>query len=199
MPYQLYTQDNIEKVYVPIFNSVAYIDDNDMKHFTNNIDKWNCRGTGNKFKEFNILTQSSKYCEIDCHVLRLGYAIFRKWMLEYTGLDIDNYITIQSLCSDYKLSEGCYNDVAMFSGVAQHYISNCIVGGRCMTNSNKMYHVKRKLANFDACSLYPSAMNTMKGYSIGTPKVLNTSQLNYNFVSSQDGFSIEIKIKQIGK
>ena len=143
MPYQLYTQDNIDKVYVPIFNAVAYIDDNDMKHFTNNIDKWNCRGTGNKFKEFNILTYSSKYCELDCHVLRLGYEIFRNWMLEYTGLDIDNYITIQSLCSDYKLKEGCYNDVAMFSGVVQHYISNCIAGGRCMTNSNKMYHVKR--------------------------------------------------------
>ena len=41
MPYQLYTQDNIENVYVPIFNSVAYIDENDMKHFTNNIDKRN--------------------------------------------------------------------------------------------------------------------------------------------------------------
>ena len=79
---------------------------------------------------------------------------------------------------------------AMCSGVVQHYISKCIVGGRCMTNSNKMYHVKRKLADFDACSLYPSAMNRMKGYLIGTPKVLNTSQLNYNFVSSQDGYFI---------
>ena len=51
---------------------------------------------------------------MDCHVVRLGYEIFRNWMLEYTGLDIDNYITIKSLCSDYKLKEGCYNDVAMF-------------------------------------------------------------------------------------
>ena len=130
---------------------------------------------------------------MDCHVLRLGYEIFRKIVLEYTSLDIDNYITIQSLCSDYKLKEGCYNDVAMFSGVVQHYISNCIVGGRCMTNSNKMYHVKRKLADFDACSLYPSAMNRMKGYLRGTPKVLNKSQLNYNFVSSQDGYFIKVK------
>ena len=73
----------------------------------------------------------------------------------------------------------------MFSGVVQHYISNCIVGGRCMTNSNKMYHVKRKLADFDACSLYPSAMNRMKGYLRGIPKVLNSSQLNYSFISSQ--------------
>ena len=63
-------------------------------------------------------------------------------MLEYTKLDIDDYITLQSLSNDYKLKTGCYDNVAMFSGVVQHYISRCIVGGRCMTNSNKMYHVK---------------------------------------------------------
>ena len=94
MPYQLYTQDNIDKVYVPIFNAAAYIDDNEMSHFTNNIDKLNCKGTGNTFKEFNILTYSSRYCEMDCHVLRLGYETFRTWMLEYTGLDVNSYITI---------------------------------------------------------------------------------------------------------
>ena len=54
MPYQLYTQENINKVYVPIFNASAYIDDNDLKHFTNNLDKWKCRGTENRFKEFTI-------------------------------------------------------------------------------------------------------------------------------------------------
>ena len=138
------------------------------------------------------------YCEMDCHVLRLGYETFRGWMLEYTGLDIDNYVTLQSLSSDYKLKEGCFNDVAMFSGIVQHYISNCIVGGRCMTNSNRMYHIKRKLADFDACSLYPSAMNRMKGYLKGTPKVLSDSMLNYNFISSQDGYFIKIKIKSAG-
>ena len=199
MPYQLYTQSNIDKVYVPILNATEYLDKNEMIHFTNNIEKWNCRGTGNKFKEFNILTYSSRYCEMDCNVLRLGYEIFRTWMLESTELDVDNYITIQSLCSDYKLKEGCYDGVAMISGVVQHYISNCIVGGRCMTNSNKMYHVKRKLADFDACSLYPSAMNRMKGYLIGAPKVLDESQLNYNFVSSQSGYFIRVKIKRLGK
>ena len=109
---------------------------------------------------------------MDCHVLRLGYEKFREWMLEYTGLDVDNYITIQSLCSDYKLKEGCYDDVAMFSGIIQNYISKCIVGGRCMTNDNKMYHVKRKLADFDACSLYPSAMKRICGYLKGKPKEL---------------------------
>ena len=107
MPYQLYTQENIEKVYVPIYVSVPHIDDDNVSQFMNNIDKWGCRGEGHKHSEFNILKYSSKYCEMDCHLLRLGYETFRGWMLEYTGSDVDNYITIQSLCSDYKLKEGC--------------------------------------------------------------------------------------------
>ena len=53
-------------------------------------------------------------------------------MLEYTDLGTDDYITIHSLASYNKLKEGCDYGVYMFSGVVQHYISNCIVGGRCM-------------------------------------------------------------------
>ena len=198
MPYQIYTPDNIEKVYASISKAITYLKPGDIEQFMLNIEKWGCRGDGSQCNDYNILEYSSRYCELDCHVLRLGYEIFRGWMIEYTDLDIDNYITIQSLCSDYKLKEGCYNDVGMLSGVVQHYISNCIVGGRCMTNNNKMYHVKKKLADFDACSLYPSAMNRMDGYLKGTPKVLNSTQLNYNFISSQDGYFI-VKIKGIGK
>ena len=68
-----------------------------------------------------------------------------------------------------------------------------------MTSNNKMYHVNRMLTDFDACSLYPSAMNMMKGYLKGTPKVLNTSQLNYSFISSQHGYFIRVKITKVGK
>ena len=95
MPYQLYKQETIEKVYVPIFGAVPYLNDDDVQQFNSNIDRWECRGDGHKFNEFNMLKHSCKYCEMDCHVLRLGYATFRGWLLEYTCLDADNYITIQ--------------------------------------------------------------------------------------------------------
>ena len=36
---------------------------------------------------------------IDCEVLMNGYMKFREWMFEITNLDIDKYITLQSLCS----------------------------------------------------------------------------------------------------
>ena len=59
------------------------------------------------------------------------------------------------------LKSGCYENVFQISGALQQFISRCVVGGGVMTNSNKMYHVKRKSADLDACSLYPSAMYFM--------------------------------------
>ena len=108
-----------------------------------------------------------------------------------------DYITLQSLCSEYKLKSNCYDNVAMLSGVVQHCLSRCVVGGRCMTNQNKMYHVKRKLADFDACSLYPSAMFRMLGYLQGKPKVLK--HLSYDFLKQQSGYFIRIQILRINK
>ena len=97
-------------------------------------------------------------------------------MLEHTGLDVDNFITIQSMASTCMLKSGCYQNVYQISGVLQQVITKCVVGGRVMCNSNKMYHVKKKIADFDACSFYPSAMYKMSGCLEGKPKVLrNTS------------------------
>ena len=179
MPYQIYTRENIYNKsnpgFVSLSDAIVHLKDCDIDRFKNNISKWGCWSDDGH--SFDIIKYSSKYCEMDCHVLRKGYEKFREWMFEYTGLDIDHYITIQRVCSAFKLKEGCYDGVAMLSGVVQDYTSQCIVGGRCMTNSNKMYHVKGKLADFDACSLYPSAMARMKGYLKGAPKVLKKSDL----------------------
>ena len=82
------------------------------------------------------------------------------------------------------LKSGCYEHVFQASGVLQQFISRCVVGGRVMTNSNEMYNVKKKTADFDACSLYPSAMYFIDGFLEGLPKVLtNTS---YDFLKRQD-------------
>ena len=194
MPYKIYTEENIKKRNIPILKAIYHVNDKDRKQFIENIDKWGCRVNKN---DFDIIKYSSEYCRMDCSVLRKGYDKFREWILEHTKLDIDNFITIQSLASDYKIKSGCYDDVAMFSGVVQHYISNCIVGGRCMTNSNKMYHVERKIADFDGVSLYPSSMYRIHGYLKGKPKVLKN--LSYDFIKDQDGYFIRIKITKIGK
>ena len=66
-----------------------------------------------------------------------------------------------------------------------------------MTNSNKQYHVKRKIADLDACSLYPSAMYFMEGFLKGLPKVL--SDTSYDFLKQQDGYFVRTKIIKLNR
>ena len=66
-----------------------------------------------------------------------------------------------------------------------------------MTNSNKQYHVKQKVADFDACSLYPSAMYVMDALLEDKPKVLNDK--SYEFLKQQDVYFVRIKIIKLNK
>ena len=135
---------------------------------------------------FDLIEYSGVYCKVDCKVLMDGYCVFRDWMLEHTGLDVDSYTTTQPLASSFMLTSGCYENVLQIHGVLQQVISRCVVGGRVMCNSNDMYHVKKKTADFDACSLCPTAMFLMLGLLMGLPKVLNN--ISYDFLNSQDGY-----------
>ena len=87
-----------------------------------------------------------------------GYEVFRSWMLERRGLDVDGFITIQSMTFTFMLKSGCYDKVYQISGVLQQFITKCVVLGRVMCNSNKQCHVKGEIIFLEACSSYPSAM-----------------------------------------
>ena len=141
MPYDIYTYEHVSNGSASIKSALDILNDSDKQQFLNNVEQWNC-GMDNQM--FDLIKHSSIYCTMDCKVLMDGYEVFRKWMLEHTGLDIDHYITIQSLASDFMLKSGCYNNVFQLSGVLQQYITRAVVGGRCMTANNKMYHVKEK-------------------------------------------------------
>ena len=118
MPYKIYKKENIKKVYISILGGSSCFDtQSDIDAFIANIDKWDCRGGGHRYNDFDIIKYASQYCKIDCSVLKQGYEVFRNWILEYTGLDIDDYITIQSIASRFKLKTGCYDGVAQLSGV----------------------------------------------------------------------------------
>ena len=129
---------------------------------------------------------------MDCEVLMYGYCVVRDWMLEHTELDVDSYITLQSLASPFMLNSGCYEHVFQIGGVLQQFISRCVVGGRVMCNSNSMYHIKNTNDDFDACSLYPSAMYFMDGFLKGLPQVSNNT--SYSFLNSQGIYFIRLRI-----
>ena len=101
------------------------------------------------------------------------------------------------MASSFMLKSGYYADVYQTSGVIQHFITKCVVGGRVMTNSNKQHHVKNKIADLDACSLYPSAMYFMEGILKGLPKIL--SDTSYEFLKQQDGYFVRANIIKLNR
>ena len=160
MPYGVYTYENVTVGACTIQSALDILKDDDEQHFLDNLENWDCiSGKGMNNEMFDLIKYSSIYCKMDCKVLMDGYEVLRGWMLEHTDLDVDNFITIQSMASSFMLKPGCYDNVYRTSGAIQQFISKCVVGGRVMANSNKQYHVKKETADFDACTLYPSAMH----------------------------------------
>ena len=217
MPYILYTNENIKKQYINI-NYVldTYIEESDKEQFLNNLERWNLK----RNEDYDIVKYSALYCEIDTLLLKKAYNKFKELCLcNPINLDIDNILTIGSLAHQYMIKNSVYDGVAQLSGTPQLFIQGCVVGGRVMSRNNKKIHVKNTtckinfkdnsnvetfiiddtIDDFDAVSLYPSAMARIKGFLLGAPKVLQNEQLNKIFLDSVDGYFIEVKILKVNK
>ena len=193
MPYDLYTEENVKINYLDKNYCLSFVKDVDQKKYLENCKNWDCF-VGDKI---NILKYSGRYCYIDCIVLRDGYEKFKELVDTGIGLDITNYMTLPSMANDYLVREGCYNGVLKISGVPRHFIQRCVVGGRTMCSRNEKHIIKdQPLADFDAVSLYPSAMSRMSGFPIGKPKIIN----DFNAIkNTADAYYICIKVTKIKK
>jgi len=194
MPYKIYTKYNLGKRYLRMsdINRIQHFSDDDATQFEANCHKWGLVEGG----MVDIIEYSSIYCRIDCEVLRNGYNTFKRWMQETTDLDIDYILTLPSLANQFLQNSGVFEGTCLLSGTPRAFIQQCIVGGRTMTAENEKQHLADvKMADFDAVSLYPSAMERM-GFLQGRPKVL--TNLTYEFLEKQDGYFVKIKILKVG-
>jgi hypothetical protein len=68
-----------------------------------------------------------------------------------------------------------------------------------MIAHNKPCHIRRRIIDFDAVSLYPSAMKRL--YTVeGLPELIPNDQLNYDYLSRKtNAFMIEIEITAVDK
>ncbi len=233
LPYSLYTTKNIKKQFIEVNTCLAQVKPKDHKEYLKNCKNWNCILTENGKEYIDILTYSSKYCEMDCITLGEGYEKFRKIIFEITKenpLDIDDFISLASIADTYLKKEGCYDECYELGGIVRCFIQRCLVGGRTMLNNNKKYtsirdknsyqklnkHRKNlknknyrttygKVADYDAVSLYPSAMTRLNGYLKGKPKVIE--EKNRNTIINKDniedwikadGYYIKAKVIKVG-
>jgi len=80
------------------------------------------------------------------------------------------------------------------------FMQRCVVGGRVMTANNEKIIIQESdncsVDDFDAVSLYPSAMERLPGFIKGKPKVIK--ELTMDFLKMCDTYFVEIKITNVG-
>lgn len=102
------------------------------------------------------------------------------------------------MVDNYFRNEGVYDGVYEVSSYVREFQQRCMVGGRTMTRKNEKYHLQNvRVSDFDAVSLYPSAMARLGGYLKGKPKVITTT--NYETLKTYDGYFVEIVVNEVNK
>lgn len=213
-PYKYYTFENFEK-----YNNMGLISEagkQELKHnwnqkiFEENLNKLGIAADG----KFNMVEYVKFYCCQDVRILKQGFQKFRKMCWESLKIDVNKTLTAPSLANQYFTRE-IYEkipDYYLYGGIVRAFIQKAVYGGRCMTRLNKRWIVNEDLADFDAVSLYPSAMKRL--YCVkGKPEVLKPEELNTTYLLNNtceedeqpnknkpiSTYVVEIKITNINK
>ena len=189
MPYKLYNERTVNGRFVPLEEASKLLSTKDYIQFLANCSKWDLIDE----VRFDCIEYSARYCQIDCRVLYAGYQEFKRQVEQVCGLDVDCYLTQASLADAFMKKRGCYDGVYQLAGNVRAFCQRAVVGGRTMLAENKKWHVKGKIADYDACSLYPSAMNRLDGFPLGRPEVIKS------FDRAVDYYIVEVKINKVGK
>ena len=193
----LYTPRNIARVLVPVDECLQHLDQCDHQQFNDNVNQWGFI----RNDKVDILAYSAKYCEIDCDVMHNGYKKFCHYIGEICGgLNPDKFVSAASIADTYLQQAGCYDGVCRLGGICRTFIQRCLVGGRTMCSDNEKQEVKgKRVADFDAVALYPSAMYRLPGYLLGAPKLVKDGFMNLDKLMTTDGFYVRALVKKVGK
>ena len=166
--------------------------------------EWEHPETGEMFWGIDHVEYCLQYCKMDVKVLSQSYLRFRKMVLIATEnlIDIDNCVSISQVANEYLFLKGVYDGCYQLSSTPDAIIRQAVVGGRVMGAYNKKHVVGSAadpVSDFDAVSLYPTAMSQMPGYLKGIPKQIpiNTKQLHTQ--ENWDGYFAYIRITSIKK
>ena len=211
-PYKYYTftqlaeseilTDNDEVISIGIINEAGKYEDipwgeAEYAQFNSNIDKIGARLGENKFDMYKY---AEFYCSQDVRILRESYNIFRSGFKTDFKIDVLNFISISSLANEVFRQNVYIPNQKLYKlgGHVRHFCSKAVYGGRCMCAYNKKWHTHANICDYDAVSLYPSAMARLWTVE-GIPQVIEENQLNMDFLSKQTAYVIQIKITKVNK
>ena len=216
-PYQYYSSELLEnnKRIGSISEACKYIAADSIEQFKHNIDSIpKCRLSEDSF---DLQKYSNYYCSQDVRILREGFERFRSDLLNEFKLDAYDFVSISSIANKYMEMNVYYPNGNLYdlANKPRDFISRCVQGGRCMCCDNeKQLDISGKhIVDFDAVSLYPSAIARL--YTLeGKPKVLTDEMLNTDYLLEHlmtddqeeptteryiSAFYVEVKIRKINK
>lgn len=204
-----------------IYENKASIDEYKKHLKKDDIDKFNkivkTRDNKNKFifnfnkkdNTFDHIKYYKYYLKYDVIVLKKGLEVFKNKINEITENKccIYEFLTISSLTNYYMSINGAFDGLYQTSSNLREYLSKAIYGGRvCVNPKYKKKLIKEDIDDYDACSLYPSAINRLcreSGLFKGKAKRLNKNHIKKMNKSlsehPNDYFVCTIKIKKINK
>ena len=207
IPYDIYTNDNVKLVHIDVgvcktfcaieckkkkyCEGVVATEEDILKFyntFMENAKSWNCINDN----KVNIIEYSKNYCDMDINVLKECYTKMRVLCLETFDIDILDCMSSSQLAQRFMEINKVFDDVYMVSSTPREYMMKCIEGGRVMCADNEKHKIELRVADFDAVSLYPSAMDRLGGYLKGKPKILK--DLSYEFLQKCDGYFVQVLI-----
>ena len=181
-PYKYYTIDRLKSNKGVIAEAGLNENKNEWnkEQFEANLKKINAI---NEDGTFDMKKYAEFYCNQDVVILQQGFNKFRELALQDPiNLDVDQFVSAPSIANQY-FTDHIYTNgqTYAYSGIVRAFIQQAIYGGRCMTRDNMKWHCTETLNDFDAVSLYPSAMKRL--YTVaGTPTLLNKNQCSVDYL-----------------
>ena len=117
-----------------------------------------------KNNTFDPIEYYKYYLLYDVFVLALGMIKFKNIISDITKnkLDLHDFLTISSITYKYMGMSGCFDGVEEITGNLREFVGKAVTGGRVQVNTKyKKQIIENKIADYDACSLYPSAISRM--------------------------------------
>lgn len=218
-PYEFYTRSRyFDRVEVPVMEVIDFQgeewDIETQKQFLANVRKIIGEGAENieiDDLKFNLKDYAAFYCKKDVEVLKKGLNAFREGIKKDFGLEATNYLSVSSV-ADAIFNKAVYSktkDLYKVGGIVREFMQKAIHGGRVMCADNQKWAYRiddasakagEGIVDFDAVSLYPSAMSRLWVVS-GKPEVFTPEQLCDDIVGNQKytAYVVDILITKIGK
>lgn len=213
-PYKYYTLERLQTNVGEISNCGDKEDkkwtEEDYKTFNENIDSIEgCRISENNFDMYKY---AEFYCKQDVRILREAFEKLCDGFKNEFNIDVKNILTTPALANEFFNQNVYYPNKNLYylGGHVRDFVSRAVYGGRCMCAYNKKWHSTKDIYDYDAVSLYPSAMRRLWTVE-GKPEVLNVPDTSiifnsmpdylkpYNTKNGTGAFVIEIKIVKVNK